>query len=241
MPIERIIRPVPELAEMFAGLVEDAHREARLEGRAVSVALPGGSVAESFLPRLQTLTLDWDRVLVFFGDERAVAPESALANAGLARSLWLDRVPVPLGNIHRIRAESADLEAAARDYDRLMRTVLGDPPRLDIALLGMGGDGHVCSLFPGHEALDETERYVVPVVDAPKPPPRRITLTLPALAAARTVVLAAFGPGKAAAAKAALDDRRSPLPAARALRGAPRAFALLDPEAASGLAGLTPV
>jgi 6-phosphogluconolactonase len=232
MPVQRIVGPVPGLAERLAGVVEDAAREARLEGRPVSLAVPGGSVAESFFPRLASLDLDWDRVLVFFGDERAVAPDDPASNARLARDLWLDRAPIPLANVHRMRAEGEDLDAAARAYERVLLDVLGDPPRLDLALLGMGPDGHVCSLFPGHPALDETERYVLPVLDAPKPPPRRVTLTLLALARARTVVLAAFGAAKAEAVRSALDDPASTLPAARALRGAARAFALLDPAAA---------
>ena len=169
---------------------------------------------------------------MFFGDERAVAPDDPASNARLARDLWLDRAPIPLANVHRMRAEGEDLDAAARAYERVLLDVLGDPPRLDLALLGMGPDGHVCSLFPGHPALDETERYVLPVLDAPKPPPRRVTLTLLALARARTVVLAAFGAAKAEAVRSALDDPASTLPAARALRGAARAFALLDPAAA---------
>ena len=181
MPVQRIVGPVPGLAERLAGVVEDAAREARLEGRPVSLAVPGGSVAESFFPRLASLDLDWDRVLVFFGDERAVAPDDPASNARLARDLWLDRAPIPLANVHRMRAEGEDLDAAARAYERVLLDVLGDPPRLDLALLGMGPDGHVCSLFPGHPALDETERYVLPVLDAPKPPPRRVTLTLLAL------------------------------------------------------------
>jgi len=232
MPVQRIVGPVPGLAERLAGVVEDAAREARLEGRPVSLAVPGGSVAESFFPRLASLDLDWDRVLVFFGDERAVAPDDPASNARLARDLWLDRAPIPLANVHRMRAEGEDLDAAARAYERVLLDVLGDPPRLDLALLGMGPDGHVCSLFPGHPALDETERYVLPVLDAPKPPPRRVTLTLLALARARRVVLAAFGAAKAEAVRSALDDPASTLPAARALRGAARAFALLDPAAA---------
>jgi len=215
MPVQRIVGPVPGLAERLAGVVEDAAREARLEGRPVSLAVPGGSVAESFFPRLASLDLDWDRVLVFFGDERAVAPDDPASNARLARDLWLDRAPIPLANVHRMRAEGEDLDAAARAYERVLLDVLGDPPRLDLALLGMGPDGHVCSLFPGHPALDETERYVLPVLDAPKPPPRRVTLTLLALARARTVVLAAFGAAKAEAVRSALDDPASTLPAAR--------------------------
>jgi 6-phosphogluconolactonase len=235
--IEKIVRPIPELADAFARLLEDAYRGARIEGRPVSIAVPGGSVAESFFPRLVKLPLDWRRILVFFGDERAVSPDSGDANVAEARALWLDRVPIPMANVHRMRADDPDLDGAARDYERLLVETLGSPPRIDLVLLGLGPDGHVCSLFPGHAALLETERYVVPVLDSPKPPAKRITLTLLALGAARSVVLAAFGAAKATVVREAVEDPASRLPAARALRVGPRALTLLDPEAASKLTG----
>lgn len=235
MGIERIVGPRKALADAFAGLLEDAHREARLEGRPLSLAVPGGSVAEAFFPRLVRLQVDWRRVLVFFGDERAVAADDARANVRTARALWLDRVPIPMANVHRMRGDADDLDAAARDYERVLLASLGHPPRLDVALLGMGPDGHVASLFPGHPALDETERYVVAVAGAPKPPPDRLTLTLPALAAARVLAIAAFGEAKASAVGESLANPASPLPAARALRSGPRALALVDPDAARRL------
>jgi 6-phosphogluconolactonase len=235
--IEKIVRPIPELADAFAGLLEDAYREARMEGRPVSVAVPGGSVAESFFPRLVKLPLDWRRVLVFFGDERGVRPDSDESNVASARAFWLDRVPIPMANVHRMRGDDSDLDQAARDYERLLVQTLSSPPRIDLVLLGLGPDGHVCSLFPGHAALLEAERYVVPVLDSPKPPSKRITLTLLALAAARAVVLAAFGAAKASVVRETVEDPSSGLPAARALRVGPRAVALLDPEAASKLTG----
>jgi len=233
--IETTVLPIPALADAFAGRLEDAYREARIEGRPVSLAVPGGSVADAFFPRLVKLPLDWRRVLVFFGDERGVRPDAEEANVAAARALWLDRVPIPMANVHRMRGEEEDLDAAARDYERLLVDTLGTPPRLDIVLLGLGPDGHVCSLFPGHPALLETERYVVAVRDSPKPPPNRITMTLLAIAAARTVVLAAFGAAKASIVREAVEEPSSALPAARALRAGPTAAALLDPEAASKL------
>ena len=129
-------------------------------------------------------------------------------------------------------ADAPDLDAAARAYEAQLVERLGTPPALDVALLGVGPDGHVCSLFPGHALLRETVRFVAPIEDSPKPPPRRLTLTLAALAAARLLVVGAFGAAKAAVVREAFDDEKSNLPLALALRQAPRSLVLLDPAAA---------
>jgi len=233
MTIEPIVRDIPELAEAFAEIVESAYGDARRSGRPFSIAVSGGSVAREFLSRLVRLSLDWRHVLVFFVDERAVPPDDAESNARLAREAWLDRVPIPMANVHRMRGESLDLEEAARSYEREMGHALGAPPRLDVVLLGVGPDGHVGSLFPGKPSLEESRHCVVAVHDAPKPPAERLTLSLLAIARARTVVLAAFGSAKAQVVREALENDDSPLPAARALRSGARPIVLLDPEAAS--------
>ncbi len=116
-----------------------------------------------------------------------------------------------------------------------MARILGAPPRLDLALLGVGPDGHVCSLFPGHPLLLEESRSVAVVDDSPKPPPRRLTLTLPVLAAAELVVVAALGRGKAEVVREAVEESASALPVARVARRARRCVFLVDAEAASRL------
>jgi 6-phosphogluconolactonase len=126
-------------------------------------------------------------------------------------------------------ADGADLEKAARAYEADLVSALGTPPRLDLALLGVGPDGHVCSLFPGHPLLRERTRRVAAIEDAPKPPPRRLTLTLPALWDTELLVVAALGETKAAAMGEALTDPASLLPVAQAIRGARRVAVLLDP------------
>ncbi len=127
-------------------------------------------------------------------------------------------------------ADTSDLDRAAAAYEEDLRLTLGNPPRLDLILLGVGADGHVCSLFPGHPALHERTRLVVAVTDAPKPPPHRLTLTLPALAAARSIVVCAFGSEKAAAIGGE-DAARTPV--ALATRDHPDVAWLLDPDAAA--------
>lgn len=215
-------------AEVLAAWVEDAARAAIEDRGAFSIALPGGSVATTCFPRLATASIDWHRTHFFWGDERAVPPEHTDSNFRVAKETWLDRIEG--ARIHRMEAERPDLQAERASYERELRNV-----GLDLALLGVGPDGHVCSLFPGHALLDETEKWVATITDSPKPPPTRLTLTMPALAAAKTVVVVALGAGKAEMIASALEPSSS-LPVALALRGARDARLLLDPPAAARLA-----
>jgi 6-phosphogluconolactonase len=221
------------LSVRLVSLIEDQAERAQAGRGVCAIALPGGSVASIFFPDLARAQCDWTRTAFFWGDERAVPPDDPESNYRVARRLWLEPANVPERRVHRMPAEAPDLTAAARAYEDEMARVLGAPPRLDVALLGVGPDGHVCSLFPGHPLLDERTRLVAAVEDSPKPPPRRLTLTLPALWAAEVVVVAALGDSKAAVLRAALEDAASELPVAQAIRGARRAVVLLDPPAAS--------
>ena len=227
MTPELIVKPPEELACVFADRLAGLASRARLEGRPVAVALPGGSVAETFFPVLARAEIDWGLIEWFWGDERAVPPDHPDSNFLIASNLLFSKTAIDPAHVHRMAADADDLEAAASDYEAELMTALGIPPRLDIALLGMGPDGHVCSLFPGHPALDEPSRFVLAVTDSPKPPPRRLTLTLPAFADA-IVVLAAFGASKAAAIQEVMENPASMLPAARALRGARHGIVLVD-------------
>ena len=224
-----------ELAMRFGERFETAAHRAMAGHGYFAMAIPGGSVAETILPVLLRARVDWSRVEVFWGDERAVPPEDPESNYAVAKRVWLDRVPLDPARIHRMQAERPDLDAAADAYAREFVRTLGGRP-LDLVLLGMGPDGHVCSLFPGHPALDEPERTVLPIRDSPKPPPTRMTLTLVALAGAPLVCVAAFGAEKAAAAGGALESSTSRLPVALAARGGRSALFLLDPAAAGALA-----
>jgi 6-phosphogluconolactonase len=232
---EVLVGEPSQLSERLASLfAADGQRAVSTQG-SFAIALCGGSVATAFFPRLSRLPFDWSRAHVFWADERAVPPADPESNYGLARRLWLEPAAVPPERIHRMEGDAPDLERAAAAYGDEMTRALGTPPRLDLALLGVGPDGHVASLFPGHPLLREERRWVMPVVDAPKPPARRLTLTLPALAAAGRVVFAAMGSAKAGVIHAALDQPDSRLPVALLARRARQAAFLLDPEAASAL------
>jgi 6-phosphogluconolactonase len=233
MSLETIVDKPESIPEILARRFEAGARTA-LEARGrFSLALPGGSVATTCFPRLAACSVDWSRIEFFWGDERGVPPTDPDSNYGLARNHWLDRVPADPARVHRIRGEREDLTAAAVEYEVDLLRSLGDPPRLDLAILGVGPDGHVCSLFPGQSLLHERSRWVAAVHDSPKPPPRRITLTLPALLQARDLVVVAQGGSKAEVLKAALTDPASELPVALLARRAERGLVLLDPDAAS--------
>lgn len=226
---EVVVAPPPELATIFCDRLPSSRRVSPL-----TLAVPGGSVAEQFFPALTAAALDWAFVHLFWCDERAVPPDHPDSNYRIAAEQLLGRAPIPERNVHRMKAESGDLERAAVEYEEELRNVAGARARVDIALVGVGPDGHVCSLFPSHPALEEQTRRVLPIYDSPKPPPRRLTLTLPALAGA-FVAIAAFGESKTAVIREAVENPLSALPVARVARHAKHALFLLDSAAAGEL------
>lgn len=205
-------------------LVEDFEatcREALSARGLFTCALTGGSSARALYPALAAARVDWSRIHLFFGDERCVPPEHADSNYRLARETLLGQLPVAAEQVHRIRGELSPGEAAAR-YERELQGLLGPAPVLDAVHLGMGEDGHICSLFPGHPAFAaaslDTGRFVVAVDGAPKPPPQRVSFSLRTVAAARALRFLVMGAPKAEAVRAALRDPSSGLPAAIAHR-----------------------
>lgn len=149
------------LAERIVTVSEQAMA---VRGRFV-IALAGGSTPQMAYDILSAEfgeRVDWESTYVFWGDERAVPPESSQSNVRMARDHMLNFVPVPTAHVYRIRGEMPP-EAAAREYEHTLRAFFGgrtesEMPRFDVLLLGMGADGHTASLFPGHAALRERER-----------------------------------------------------------------------------------
>lgn len=231
-----VARPL-ELANVFADRLAARVRQAHARRTAISLVVPGGSVAETFFPVIAQSAIDWSSVELFWSDERAVPANDPESNYRLADDLLLRRVPIDRASVHRMPAELADLDGGARRYEEEIVRALGATARFDVVLLGVGPDGHVCSLFPGHPALEITSRRVVAVTDSPKPPPARLTLTLTAMEGA-DVFVAAFGGAKAAVVRESLTNAASPLPVARAARAARHAVFLLDPPAAGNSAGI---
>ncbi len=203
----------PALAEEAAQRFAAHAAEAIAQRGRFTVALAGGSTpAELYRLLAQTPwreQVDWSRTLIFFGDERCVPPDHAWSNYRMAAAALLDHVPLPPGNIYRMAGERAPTDAA-RDYAAALRRVFGlagsARPQFDLVLLGLGDDGHTASLFPGTVALAERRRLVV-ANEPPgyvQPAVSRITLTFPALNAARTVMFLVAGAGKAEKVRAIL-------------------------------------
>lgn len=165
---------------------------AALEGGARTLVLAGGSTPERCYELLAARAdVRWGRVTVLFGDERCVPPNDPESNYRMAREKLLDQVSP--ATVHRIAGELGPDEAAAAYGE-----IVGGLAPLDVVLLGLGEDGHTASLFPGHPEL-EAAGWAVAVRNSPKPPPERVSLTLPALRGARLVIFLATGAGKAAA------------------------------------------
>ncbi len=199
------------------------------------LALSGGGTPERTYELLAETMESWEAVHVWFADERCVPSDDEQSNYRMAAQTLLDRVPLPPERIHRMKGELG-AEAGAEDYAGTLHTVLpGDrdaaPPALDLIVLGIGPDGHVASLFPGAATLDAGEQELcLPVHDSPKPPPERITLSLPLLRAARRCVLIATGPSKADAVSAALATPTKHVPASLLRRE--RLTVIVDDKAA---------
>lgn len=214
------------------------------------VALSGGSTPRGLYERLATAEyaprVDWSRVHVAWGDERAVPPGDGASNYRLAQEALLARVPVPAANVHRIHGEDEPAAAAAayeRTLRRLFATASGPPrttagARFDLVLLGLGADGHTASLFPGSAALAETTRWVAAENHGKG---SRVTLTRSVIQAAAEILFLVSGPAKAAVLARVLDGPHQPemLPAQAIAPSAGRLRWLVDAEAARGLAGQT--
>ena len=234
MGVEIVVANVAALKKRLADELETRATDALASRGRFVIALPGGSVAQIFFPDFMNARVDWSRTDFFWIDERAVGPEDPASNYFLARRLWLEAAGVPLNRMHRMRGEDPDLRRAALDATEDLIQVAGNPPRLDLALIGAGEDGHVASIFPGAQRIEPPPSSLVePVYDAPKPPARRLTVTMGVLSSARRVVVAVVGSSKADAIRSWIQGGSSPL--AELLQLAKSPLVLLDHDAA-GLA-----
>ena len=223
-------------AEMFA---EQARRAVPVCGR-FSVALAGGNTPQRMYELLaeepHRSGIDWSGVHVFWGDERCVPPHDARSNYYMTRTALLDHVPIPAGNVHRIRGELHPADGA-RDYETVLAQHFGtEPARFDLVLLGLGTNGHTASLFPGTSVLRERTRRAAEVYVA-ELDMWRVTLTAPVLNAAAVVAFLVSGADKADILREVIIGPREPdrLPAQLVQPAASEARWLVDRAAASRL------
>jgi 6-phosphogluconolactonase len=237
-------RLVQDVAAQLVPVLRNAIEE---HGRAALV-LTAGAVMESLWRAIadsaDAVTLDWSSVDVFFGDERFVASGTAERNDRPAVEILFGRPPFSAAGWYPMPASDGefgdDLDAAAARYAATLSDVRreeddGDVPYFDVVLLGIGPDGHCCSLFPDHPSAVDDSDTVIAVRESPKPPPARLSLSFRGLNAARQIWVVASGAGKAEAAMLALggaDPRQVPSAGAR---GTQRTIWFLDAEAASQL------
>lgn len=237
-PVVQVVDDVDAFAEACAAHVVEACRAAIAARGRFAIALTGGSTPGPMHRALARAphrdAIAWQKVDVFFGDERAVPPDAPQSNYRAARETLLDHVPIPSAQVHRIEAERSDLAAVARGYEATLRRVCGGA--LDLLVVGLGKDAHVLSLWPGSALVEERSSLVVASVDPPMDPPlSRVTLTPAAVEAAQSVLAIATSAAKHAALERALhaDDDPRAVPA-HVLRRAREVRFVVDRAAASG-------
>lgn len=209
--MNRIVEVLPDQAALLSRALEvtlSKIQTAIQERKLCTIALSGGSTPKPLYEAIATQDLPWDKIHVFWGDERYVPPDHPDSNELMARRAWLDRVDIPAGNIHPIPTDEADPAVAARKHEEhleeFFQTQKGDFPAFDLILLGMGDDGHTASLFPHTEALQEREHLITVGNKDGKP---RITFTAPLINQARCVIFVVAGASK----RPALDQVFAPV------------------------------
>jgi 6-phosphogluconolactonase len=217
-------------------------------GRVPRLVLTGGGIGTAVLEQLRSGpahdAVDWTHVDFYWGDERFLAPGDPERNETQAREALLDHLPVDPARVHPMDADTgtgpSGAEAAAEAYAELLAAQArpedhGPVPAFDVTLLGMGPEGHTASVFPHSPAVYETERTVVAVHGCPKPPPTRVSLTLPAIRRSVEVWILATGESKAAAVAMALGGAGEVAIPVAGATGTHRTLWLLDRAAAAKL------
>jgi 6-phosphogluconolactonase len=224
--MELVGAPVNELKPLITQLFEDWSKDGR------SCALSGGATALIFLGALRSAQVDWRKITLFWADERAVAPDDPDSNYGLAERMLLSPLAARAPRAIRMPAET-NLEQAAAWYDDTLSMELAGGP-LDLAILGVGEDGHIASLFPGHPALSQNDLRVVAVEDAPKPPARRLSLSMRYVLQTKKIWVIAIGPRKLPVLQAAINKASSSTPLDLVMRQAKDVTVFTDQQIRRG-------
>lgn len=248
-PILRVVPDAEGLAECAAEEFVRVVQAALERSEVARVVLSGGTTPRKLYERLRAPGpsggIPWNRIHLFWGDERFVSRDDPHSNYGMTRSALLDHVAIPVANVHAVptpRESGNDPGNAARSYEAEIAAAFDlagadAPPSFDLVLLGLGADAHTASLFPNAPAVSEPRRWVVPVVEAPKPPRTRISMTPVVLNQASVVLFLVSGNDKAGAVRDVLegpyDPSRYPAQAIqRGDRGSNERLWLVDRDAA---------
>jgi 6-phosphogluconolactonase len=227
-----------DLAAGAADIIVQTISNALAKKDRVSIALSGGSTPKALYELLASEKyrgrVDWEKVLIFFGDERCVPPGNDESNYKMVNEALFSRVPIPTGNIFRLKGEVDPVKAAA-EYEGLIIDEIGNKPVFDIVLLGLGPDGHTASLFPGSSALEENAKLVTANY-VEKFHSYRLTFTFPVINAAQNVIFLVAGEDKAETVKAVFDETAHPaLPSQLIQPANGKLLWLLDNDAASSI------
>ncbi|KAL6543724.1 hypothetical protein OROGR_010221 [Orobanche gracilis] len=249
----RVYESAGELSSNLAEYISELSEFCIKERGVFAIALSGGSLITLMRKLCEApynKTVDWSKWYIFWADERVVAKSHADSNYNLVKEGFLSKVPIVHSHVHSIN-DSVTAEQAAEEYEFVIRQLvrtriisvsqINDCPKFDLILLGMGPDGHIASLFPNHPVLNEVDQWVSFITDSPKPPPERITFTLPVINSASNVAIVVTGGGKAEAVHLAVDELsqdcpESPARMVRPINGDVLWF--LDISAASKIEGL---
>ncbi|XP_016951654.1 probable 6-phosphogluconolactonase [Drosophila biarmipes] len=201
-----------ELVQVLVDLLKRCSQEALARQAKFSVGLSGGSLIQLLTKALKSGALKTENWVFYFCDERYVPLDDSDSTYGAYKADWLTQLP-SIQDSQFVRADTTKpLDDCAADYEARVRAQVD---RFDLLLLGMGPDGHTCSLFPEQPAtLKESQRLVIPIRNSPKPPPERITFTLPLINGARDVAFVVTGAGKASVVKSVFVDQDKKFPAA---------------------------
>lgn len=239
----RIIRTLPTPADLFRGAADEFMRLGReliaQHGR-FAVALSGGSTPRALYSLLAQDYADftWSRTFLFFGDERHVPPDHPDSNYRMVNQALLSKVPIPAGNVFRVRAENPDAAAAAAEYEATLREFFhlsaNEVPTFDLILLGLGPDGHTASLFPGSDGLREQSRLVI-ANWVEKFKTHRISFTFRVLNHATDVMFLVSGSDKSDMVQEILGGQHEPPYPAQLVQPEGRLIWMLDEGAAGKL------
>ncbi|KAG0457186.1 hypothetical protein HPP92_022020 [Vanilla planifolia] len=217
----RIFETDDELADGLAKYTVEIFRKLTQQKSNFTVVLSGGYLIQKLRKLVEPPyvdEIDWSKWHVFWVDERVVMKDDPDSNYRLANEGFLLKVPIPPAQIYAIN-DNLDAEGAADDYEAKVKELVEHGvvdvsphtkfPRFDLMLLGIGHDGHLASLFPNHQLLQEKEKWVTFIKDSPKPPPVRITFTFPVINASAYIFMVVAGTAEVDAVKKAVEGDSS--------------------------------